>query len=158
MLNRYRLLLPFAAILLFLAGFAAGQWLNLRDLASQAPEPPATPRATFALPAFDVPGSDIEGLPRYPGAVRVEYRQGLTGDLIETEVEYVISTDFEAVHDYYRQVFDEEGWTVADLGIYQGEWTFFVVSGEREALVELEARESLVEIEIEITEPSPDTP
>ena len=57
------------------------------------------------------------------------------------------------VHDFYREVFKEEGWIVADIGIYQGEWTFFVVSGEREANVELEARQSLVEIEIELSEP-----
>ena len=105
------------------------------------------------MTAIDVTGADIEGLPRYPGSVRVEYQNLIVGDFLETEVEYVVATELGPVHDFYREVFKEEGWIVADIGIYQGEWTFFVVSGEREANVELEARQSLVEIEIELSEP-----
>jgi hypothetical protein len=101
----------------------------------------------------DVPGDDIPGLPRFPGSTRVEYRQALVGDLLETEAEYVVAGDMDPVYGFYRQVFDDEGWTVADLGIYQGEWTFFVISGEREALVEIESRGTLIEVEIELSEP-----
>jgi len=44
---------------------------------------------------------------------------------------------------------------VADLQIFQGEWTFFVIQNGREALVELESRGPLVEVEIELNEPLP---
>ena len=104
-------------------------------------------------PSSDVPGADVPGLPRYPGSNRVEYRQNLAGDFQETEVEYVVADEISVVHDFYRDVFDQEGWRVADLGVYQGEWTFFVIKDGREALMEIESRGTLIEIEIEINEP-----
>lgn len=144
--------------MLFLAGFTLGRFLSIQQQDAQATTEAQRPEPVFLpggepLPTLDVTGADIEGLPRYPGSVRVEYRQVVIEELAETEVEYVVVDDLHAVHDFYRQVFSDEGWVVADLGIYQGEWTFFVVSGEREAIVELEARQSLVEIEIELSEP-----
>jgi hypothetical protein len=138
-------------MLLFLAGFVTGRSLSTRHLTAESPIIPLPEAAE--MPTRDVTGADINGLPRYPGAVRVEYRNVIAGDLVETEVEYVVAASLDSVHDFYRVIFDEEGWMVADLGIYQGEWTFLVVSGEREAIVELEARESLIEIEIELSEP-----
>lgn len=145
------------AVALFLMGFLTGRFAMRAQLAVEG-EGPATPPPLrlpeeAEMPINDVTGADVDGLPRFPGAVRVEYRHVMIGDLIETEVEYVAAAELDAVHDYYRRLFDEEGWTVADLGIYQGEWTFFIVSGEREAIVELEARQSLVEVEIEMSEP-----
>ncbi len=110
----------------------------------------------FTVPEQDVPGDSIPGLPRFPGMRRVEYRQVVVGDLLETEVEYVMEGTLEPVHDFYRQVFDSEGWRVVDLHIFQGEWTFYVIQGGREALVELESRGPLVEVEIELTEPLPE--
>lgn len=147
------------ALLLLLVGFALGMvtvslWFS-GDRETTA-EPAVLTVQTgneFVIPDLDAPGNDVDGLPRFPGAVRVEHRQSVYSGLIETEVEYVSVGDVEAVHDHYRRVFDEQGWSVADLEVYQGEWTFFVVSGEREALVEIEARGPLVEIEIEISEP-----
>lgn len=158
-MRRIRLLQFVAALLLFLGGVLLGRmyttWERERDAeeSAQTPEPVVLSEVAD-MPLRDVTGADVEGLPRYPGAVRVEYRNVIVGEWEETEVEYVVATDLEAVHSFYRRIFDEEGWTVADLGIYQGEWTFFVVSGEREAIVELEVRQSLVEVEIEVTEPA----
>ena len=147
-----------AGAILLAAGFLAGKtWTEQR-----APEPAAAPPALTAganqaiVATIDVPGADVPGLPRYPGATRVEYRQVLDRDLVETEVEYVVADDLEVVHDYYRTIFEEQGWKVADLGVYQGEWTFFVIQDRREALMELESRGPLIEIEIEITEPLED--
>lgn len=146
------------AVIVFLAGFflgrlsLAGQLQAAEEALRATPEPVILPDAA-EMPIRDVTGADIEDLPRFPGAIRVEYRNVIVGDLVETEVEYVAAAELDDVHDYYRQLFDEYGWTVADLGIYQGEWTFFVVSGEREAIVELEARQSLVEVEVEVSEP-----
>mgnify|MGYP001170086754 CR=1 FL=1 len=115
----------------------------------------AVPTADLSVPDLDVPGEEIPGLPRFPGMRRVEYRQVIMGDLLETEAEYVMEGPLEPIHDFYRQVFDDEGWSVADLQIFQGEWTFFVIQDGREALVELESRGPLVEVEIELNEPLP---
>lgn len=147
-----------AGLLLLGAGFAAGvAWTEQRRAAGQtAPDPLASvtvPLADSITPSSDVPGADVPGLPRYPGANRVEYRQSLVGDFQETEVEYVVADELSVVHDFYRDVFEQEGWRVADLGVYQGEWTFFVIKDGREALMEIESRGTLIEIEIEINEP-----
>ncbi|MBA2362116.1 MAG: hypothetical protein H0V86_01135 [Chloroflexia bacterium] len=101
----------------------------------------------------DVPGSDIETIPRYPGSVRVEYRRSVDQRLLKTEVEYVVTADLEPVHDFYREIFRVHRWLVADLGFSQGEWTFFLVEAEREAVIEIESRGELVEVEIELSEP-----
>lgn len=156
--NRFWLALLVLGPVLFLAGFALGRALTTQEMAASAEADRQAVEAVElpdpeTMPTRDVTGFDIADLPRYPGAVRVEYRHVTLGELVETEVEYVVAAELSDVHDFYRRVFDDEGWIVADLGIYQGEWTFFVVSGEREAIVELEARQSLVEIEIELTEP-----
>lgn len=156
-----RLRIMIFTALLLLAGFAMGRVLTIRQLAAvngseQSPtsvNEPAAMISTPTPPTQDVAGADISDLPRYPGAIRTEYRQEVINNLLNTEVEYLVSAELEAVHNFYRNVFDEEGWSVADLGIHMGEWTFFVVSEEREALVELEIEYGLVEIEIEITEP-----
>ena len=144
--------------LLLAVGFVAGKAWTESRMSEGQPEAglvltPATALAAEASPTTDVPGADVPGLPRFPGANRVEYRQVLDGDFRETEVEYVGGGDLTVVHDYYRDVFDAEGWKVADLGVYQGEWTFFVIKDGREALVEIESRGELIEIEIEIDEP-----
>lgn len=156
--GRFWIVIMIVGLLLFLAGFALGRALTMQQMAvtietdGRVAAVVALPDAA-TMPTRDVTGHDIDDLPRYPGAVRVEYRHVGIGEFVETEVEYVVAAELSDVHDFYRGVFDDEGWIVADLGIYQGEWTFFVVSGEREAIVELEARQSLVEIEIELTEP-----
>ena len=146
-------------LLLLMAGFIMGRLTgNLPQNGSvQAASSiiTAVPTADLSVPALDVPGDDIPGLPRYPGMRRVEFRHDVLGDLLETEVEYVMDGTLESVHDFYRQVFDDEGWNVADLHIFQGEWTFFVIQDDREALVELESRGPLIEVEIELTEPIP---
>lgn len=160
-MNRNRLLMLVLAVLLLLIGYAAGRLLTIRQLAAdnETNQPASVvtegsgTMGTPTPPERDVPGEDIHGLPRYPGSIRTEYRQEVINDLLDTEVEYLVSAELEEVHDYYRTVFDEEGWSVADLGIYMGEWTFFVISGSREALVELEVEYGLVEIEIETSEP-----
>lgn len=154
-----RLAVGAVILIVFLAGYVAGQ-------ARSSISPSAIPQSDSSQPVADqipaengllgdrVEGFDPAGLPRYPGAIIVEFRQVARDGLLETEVEYVVDAGFDEVHRYYRQIFDRESWSVADLGIYQGEWTFFVIKDGREALVEIEARGSgLIEIEIELTEP-----
>jgi hypothetical protein len=155
--KRGQWLLGVTALVLFCGGFVAGSFYtaNRCNNCNAAPLPTQVVYAVdeFALPAIDAPGADIEGLPRYPGSRRVEYRQSIEEGLLVAEVEYVAAADLETVHDFYREVFYADHWIVADLGFYQGEWTFFVLNGDREALVEVEARGPLVEIEIELSEP-----
>lgn len=145
-------------LLLLAAGVIIGRLsldIQPRATANVVPSLVAVPTADLSVPDMDVPGEEIPGLPRFPGMRRVEYRQVILGDLLETEAEYVMEGPLEPIHDFYRQVFDEEGWSVADLQIFQGEWTFFVIQNGREALVELESRGPLVEVEIELNEPLP---
>lgn len=148
-----------AAALLLLIGVVIGRQTAgnqpVANRSTAAPSITTAPIADMAAPEFDVPGEDIPGLPRFPGMTRVEYRQVILGELLETEVEYVMEGTLEPIHDFYRQVFEDEGWSVGDLHIFQGEWTFFVIQDDREALVELESRGPLVEVEIELTEPVP---
>ncbi len=159
-MNRTRLLALLLAVVMLLLGFAAGTAATTYRLAgTDAQQPPTSSSQPSAItntptpPTEDAPGADIPGLPRYPGAIRTEYRHELVDGFYDTEVEYLVTADFDAVHDFYRSIFDEQGWIVADIGIHMGEWTFLVVSGSREALVELEVEYGLVEIEIEVTEP-----
>lgn len=149
------LALVLGASFLFLAGVAVGRVTVTSQLVEQAQAsdtPVMTTASAAGMPETDIPGADVAGLPRYPGATRVEYRQTSQDGFLLTEVEYVVAAELDEVHTYYRRIFPEE-WSVADLGFYQGEWTFFVVSGNREALVEIEARGPLIEIEIELSEP-----
>lgn len=150
-------LIILAASLLLIMGIVIGRLILPAQTASATrvvgPAITAIPTADLSVPDLDVPGEDITGLPPYPGMRRVEYRQVMLGDLLETEVEYVMEGELEPIHNYFRQVFEEHGWDVADLHIFQGEWTFFVIKGDREALVELESRGPLIELEIELTEP-----
>jgi hypothetical protein len=156
-MKRFYVTLSIAALLLILAGFTAGNLITAARLADRCTG--NTPLAAqvydigaFPLPEFDAPGADILDLPRYPGAARVEHRQTFEKSLIVKEVEYVVPAELELVHDFYRDVFDAREWSVADVWFFQGEWTFFVIDGSREALVEIEARGPLVEVEIELSE------
>jgi hypothetical protein len=140
---------------IFVLGFTAGRdsFESPSPVKSSPPDRIVEASEEGLYSADEVEGHDFDGLPRYPDSRLVEYRQTIGEEIIETEVEYVVVADFTDVHHFYREVFDREGWSVADLGIYQGEWTFFVVHGTREALVEIETRATLVEIEIELSEP-----
>jgi len=102
-----------ASVLLLAGGIAIGRLsvnMQTRPVGSAVvPSAEAVPTADLSVPELDVPGDDIPGLPRFPGMRRVEYRQVVMGDLLETEAEYVMEGPLSPVHDYYRQVFDDEG-------------------------------------------------
>ena len=148
-------------VTLLLMGFSAG-WLvfhpRTNEVSRQSPakvEAPSPP-AEVVVPPEDVPGAELAGLPRYPGSVRTEYRREDVGDLIVTEAEYLTTGDDEPVREFYRDVFRREDWSVGDLGFSRGEWVFFVIHEEREALIEIEERGKVVEIELELSEPTPE--
>lgn len=149
-----------------LAGFTVGWVLSERSgwlLASQEqPSESETveqplPQNT-SLPSEDVDGSDIPGLSRYPGSVRIEYLRESQGEVIWTEVEYLTEADLSQVREFYRDAFRSEDWSVNDVGYAQNAWIFFIVDGEREVFVEIKPRGGIVEVDIEQTEPKPEEP
>jgi hypothetical protein len=147
-------------LILLLLGFAAGWSVVGWQVAgvgtsNPTPTPVSTPIKSWSIPESDIPGAEISSLPRYSNSTRMEYRRVVEDEFIVTEVEYVTPDRLEAVHDFYRDVFQAKHWSVADLGFSQGEWTFFLISGRREAVVEIESRGPVVEIEIELSEPHP---
>lgn len=144
------------AVALPLAGFAVGWTLSGGpDWTPTSRSEPAPPPQTEAvsMPGEDVPGEDITGLGRYPGSVRVDYEHEDAGKIISTEVEYLAPADLDAVREFYRDAFRDEGWSVTDVGYAQNTWTFYVVDGEREVAIEIEPNGDLTEVVLEQTEP-----
>lgn len=106
----------------------------------------------------EVAGERIEGLPRFPSSIRTDYEQSVEDGLLFTETKFLADARTQDVRDFYREAFDAGGWTVADTEYSGEDWGYFVLSGEREALVEIEPREGpgeeFVEIEFELSEPA----
>jgi hypothetical protein len=156
------------ALTLLLAGWLAGCSSSLRgperitepDSARAAEEEQVASRSsepTVSIPPRDAAGSEISGLPRYPGSVRVEYERGRRGGLEMVHARYLTRDGLDAVRGYYRGVFRAEGWMVANAEFYEDEWTFLVLHGEREADIEIEAHEGGVTgMDIELIEPLPE--
>jgi hypothetical protein len=97
------------ALLLLVVGFRAGQSVNvaqiLADCVASAPVQTAFDNEQAEqIPSMDVPSADIADLPRYPGAVRVEYRQSMAEELLLTAVEYVVAAPLNEVRDFYRTI------------------------------------------------------
>lgn len=149
---------------LILAAFAMGWILSGSEPERVPPQsPPSAPLTTItetapeeeSVPESDVPGEDLAGLPRYPDSVRIEYQRELTEGLTQARTKYVVDAEPDEVRAFYREVFRSEGWSVGDLGFSSDRWYFFILEGEREALVEIRPSQDLVEIEIELAEPRP---
>lgn len=123
-----------------------------------APSVPAAPR-DVELPTADVTGEDLDGLPRYPGSVRVFFARDETSHGRVTSVEYLSPATRDGVRSFYRRVFNGRGWTVVDNSFAYDQWRFIVVREDgSEATVELGERAGLVEIDLQLTTPAPSTP
>lgn len=109
------------------------------------------------LPRTDVPGQDLALFPRHPNSVRTKHERVLDDGLVVTEIKYMTSAPTDEVREFYRGALQPGTWTVADVEFSKGDWSFFLLSGDREAVVEIEpqngAEEGLVEIEFELSEP-----
>jgi hypothetical protein len=105
------------------------------------------------LPSEDVPGEEVAGLRRYPGAVRVKYESHLLGDRRVSEAGYLAEGSAFEVDRFYGQRLVEEGWSLEGEDFDAGEVVLRARRGEEELLVELEQRDELVEIELELHEP-----
>lgn len=122
---------------------------------SAPPEEEATGEAPPLAPAAS--GREIPDLPRYPGSRRVGYETRTEGDLVSVEARYVTTAEPDAVREFYREVFEEEEWSVVDYDYTRGEWHFFVAKDEREAIVAFGPRGEATEIDIEFSEPREQT-
>ena len=155
-----------SALILALVGFGLGWFLSGQQIANleEGPSSPSaisntTTKPDASLPKADVPGEDFSDLPRYPGSVRTKYERHVSKvGLVLVDTEYVASARLSDVREFYRGVFRSEGWTVASLDVSEGEWDFLVTKGAREAVIEIEIREGLVETEIEVSEPQKEKP
>lgn len=118
------------------------------------PSPSASLRPE--LPTADVEGEEIGRLPRYPGSVRSEYEVMLDDRFRLLVTEYLADAPLDEVRAYYEGVIDEHGWSRADINYAAGEWTYVLVDGSTEALIELEVTNGLVEIDLQLSEPIAD--
>lgn len=143
-----------------LGGIALGTTLpSLADapVASPSSTESASPSARD-IPAADVIGEDLARLPRFPGSVRSEFSISVDERYRLTAVEYLADASIDAVRAFYQGVIAEHGWERADIGYSRGEWTYVLVDGATEALIEIEVTGGVVEIDLHISEPVPAAP
>jgi hypothetical protein len=112
-----------------------------------------TPTPAPSMPTVDVAGEDPPRLARYPGAVRIAYVRERQGATTVTGIEYIADADIDQVRAHYRRIFREEGWELVEVAFERGDWVFLVERGRRVALVEIESRDPLVGIEVELEQP-----
>ena len=118
---------------------------------------PSDTKPAASLPAEDVPGKDIPDIPRYPGSVRVEYERIEQDLLVFTRVRYLSHARVDVIRGFYRGFFRSKNWTVANAEFSEGEWTFLIVHGEREAQVRIEPHSrGITRVDIELSEPIPE--
>jgi hypothetical protein len=145
----------FVALRAIVCAFALiGVLSVVRTKGSVAAEPPAP------ILAARSDTSVIPGLPEYPGARRSEFRAEIFGDELVTEIEYVVDSGVPEVRDHYRDAFVLGDWTVTDTAWLYGEWIYSVSRGKHHGAVEIEHRNGVTEVEVEMAEPAwePPTP
>lgn len=123
--------------------------------AARTPAPLLVPRTEVAETGPVIQRAPIADLPEYPGAAPSEYRQEVFGTERVTEIEYVVDSSAQEVRRHYRETFAQRGWTVTESTWVRGEWTYAVRLEAQHGIVEIERRNGLTEVEIEIAEPSP---
>ena len=129
-------------------------------VAQRTPSPNPTPSATTVpsstaglLPDADVAGEDLDRLPRYPGSARTEYEVSIDDRFRLTATEYLADATLDEVRAFYQGVIEDHGWQRADIDFSGGEWTYVLVDGSIEALIELEVTHDLVEIDLQVSVP-----
>ncbi len=145
------------------AGVAAGWILTRQELDTSIGTPtlPDTtrhpPDTPLSIPNEDVSGEEVDGLPRYPGSSRIEYRRESRNGLYITEATYLADATLDSIREFYRETFQSEGWSVTDLDFSSEEVRFFVIDGKHEARVNISSRSGeIAEIEITSSRPRPE--
>ena len=106
------------AILLIL-GIGGGYYLywQAKQAVQRATEnlPATTPDETGqeeeTLPSSDVAGTDIEGIPRYPGSVRTEYAKDPESPF--TSITYKVKKTKKEIFDYYKEQLPKNNWQLS---------------------------------------------
>ena len=151
-----RVTLALLIIVVMVGGVLLGSAVTAMVAPTPTPMPTPTPAVTpsdSALPASDVTGDDLERLPRYPGSVRTEYEVSIDDRYRLIAVEYFADATVDEVRLFYQGVIEEHGWERADIQYAGGEWTYVLVDGSVEALVEIEVTRGLVEIDLQLSAP-----
>ncbi len=168
-LNAWRLVVGVFAVTLVLAAIGAS-WAVTRQQSESVsmirPENTTTiserttasnTKPAMSLPAEDVPGKDVSDLPRYPRSVRVEYERKEQDRLVFTTVRYLSRANLDVIRGFYRGVFRSKNWTVANAEFSEGEWTFLIVHGDREAQVRIEPHgRGVTRVDIVLSESLPE--
>jgi hypothetical protein len=121
---------------------------------SQAPSAASdSPAPSASLAVADVPGEDIERLPRIPGSVRTAHDVVQESGFRLTANEYQVDATVDEVRTFYQGVVVEHGWERADINFDHGEWSYVLVDGGIEALIEIEEFGGQVEVDLQVSEP-----
>jgi len=153
-----RVTLALLIVVVMIGGVLLGSAVTAIVSATPTPVPTPAPTAAVspsgaAIPAVDVAGEDLQRLPRYPGAVRTEFEISVDDRYRLTAVEYFADATVDEVRLFYQGVIEEHGWERADIQYAGGEWTYVLVDGSVEALVEIEVTRGLVEIDLQLSAP-----
>lgn len=127
-MKKMRILLPMILVgVLILVGFSCSKKAtntneSINENASAATSQTNTVLANIneddqgePLPAKDVIGSDLSGISRYPGSVRVTY--GKDGD--ETSVGYETKDEVDQVQTYYKDLLEGKGYVLYAVDEYE---------------------------------------
>lgn len=140
-----------------ISGVALGSALTVMAVPSATPTrqpvPTLVPSPAPTLPEADVAGEDLERLPRYPGSVRTGYSVSRDEQYQLVALAFVTAASIDEVRLFYQQVVDDQGWERADVRYVGGAWTYVLVEGRTEALVEIETTAGLVEIDLQVSHP-----
>ena len=151
-----RLTLALLIIVVMVGGVLLGSVVTAMVPPAATPSPTPAPTVApsdSAMPAVDVAGEDLERLPRYPGSVRTEYEISIDDRYRLTAVEYFADATADEVRLFYQGVIDEHGWERADIQYSGGEWTYVLVDGRVEGLIEIEVTRGYVEIDLQVSAP-----
>ena len=158
-----RAALALVIIVVLIGGVVLGSVVTA--VATPSPTLAPTPSARVSpdssgLPTADVPGDDLERLPRYPGSVRTEYEISVDDRFRLVATEYLADASLDDVRAFYQGVIEDHGWQRADINYSGDEWTYVLVDGITEALVEIEVTRGFVEVDLQIStaiaSPSPE--
>ena len=159
-LSRGALALLIAGVLI--GGFALGSAVTAGPSPANTvqPTPSASPPVSppvsadvTSFPEADVAGEDLDRLPRYPGSVRTEYEVSVDDRFRLVATEYLGDASLDDVRTFYQGVIEDHGWQRADINYSGNEWTYVLVDGSTEALIEIEVTRGFVEIDLQVSEP-----
>lgn len=120
-----------------------------------------TPTATMpSLPSADVPGNDLDHLPRYPESVRVAYSTTSTTEASRVQVTYVTLDPLEPANEHVRNIVSTFGWSVASEEFLEHQQSFLLTRDGEEAHIRLNREDGVTTMGIDYTrrEPQPAEP